>query len=326
MKIVVFASTFLDKDITNNSIEAYLTKFNSLNNYEIEYRCDRDSNKPLESSEFKDVVAVIADLETYDSAILKEIGREGNGTLELIARYGVGTDNVDIGSAKKYGIMVTNCPGCNSIPTAEWAVAMILDVAGRKFDHHLHASGNSSKSIPNRLDLTGKTLGIIGTGHIGKKVVELMQGFDFDCIAYSPNPDANFSESFSVNYVDSPEEVYSRSDIISLHAGTNDKEVLIGSHEIRLMKSSAVLVNCARFHLVDNLEVYNAVKEGRIFGYGLDDQWPNTLPSIEGLNIIVSSHVGSDTNYGKVMMKQLSLESVVDFLSGVRPKNVVINS
>ena len=133
-KIIVHATSFLDKSLDNSLVDTSKNLLDSIKDYKIEYRCDRDPNKPIEESELKDAVIIIADLEKYDKKILSGIGEKGRGSVKLIARYGIGTDNIDLKSAKKYGIMVTNCPGSNSIPTAEWTIATIMDVAGNKIN------------------------------------------------------------------------------------------------------------------------------------------------------------------------------------------------
>ena len=128
--------------------------------------------------EFEGVSAVIADLEMYDRQFLSKVGVKAGGTLGLIARYGIGVNSVDIEASTEYGVIVTNCPGCNAVPTAEWAQSTIMDVAGRRILHYNTASTGKAKEGPSRLDITGKTLGIIGTGTIGRNVVKMMAGFD----------------------------------------------------------------------------------------------------------------------------------------------------
>ena len=325
-KVLVLATSFLDDLMTHPAEEGKACRMlddlaeASGGGIEIEYRCDRDRTKPLTAKELDGVVAVISDLELYPRELLGVVGAEGGGTLKLISRYGVGFDAVDLEAATEYGIMVANCPGCNALPTAELTVATILDVAGRRIPHYETASRGKTKEGPSRLDVSKKTVGIIGTGSIGKHVYGLMKGFNVAAVAYDLYPDTAWADQAQVRYLESPEAVCEQADIITLHASSND--TIITRTRIDLMHETTVLVNCARKHLVDNKAVYEAVKQGGIWGYGMDEIWDLDLP-LDGLNIVVSPHVGSDTDMGKIGMQVMSAQSVVDYLQGVKPLSIV---
>jgi D-3-phosphoglycerate dehydrogenase len=326
-KIIILATSFLDDLISHPADEgkaremlAGLEKKYS-DDIEVEYRCDRNPETPLKAEELENVVAVIADLEVYDRELLSRVGKGGGGSLELISRYGIGYVSVDIEAAAEFGVMVTNAPGCNAMPTAEWTQATIMDVAGRRISHYATASNGRTKEGPSRLDVSGKKLGIIGTGTIGKNVAKLMQGYGVDILAYDLYPDQNWADGCGARYV-TLDELFRNSDIITLHASAGEQ--LIGEKELEMMKETAVLVNCARGILTDNRAIYKAVKEGRIWGYGLDEIWTEKdLPLDQSLNIIVSSHVGSDSDSGKIGMQLMSTEAVVDFMDGRPPRHVV---
>ncbi len=326
-KILVLATSFLDDLVSHpkeegkakKMLEDLESKFG--NKIEVEYRCDRNPEKKLTVEELKNVVAVIADLEIYDRKLLSKVGKKAGGSLELIARYGIGYVSVDLEAATEFGVMVTNAPGCNALPTAEWTHATIMAVAGRRINHYYTASKGKVKEGPSRLDVTNKKLGIIGTGTIGKNVAKLMSGYEVEILAYDIYPDNNWAKKNNAKYV-KLEELYKESDIITIHAAASEQ--LIGAKEISMMKKTTILVNCARGILTDNRAIYNAVKENKLWGFGLDEIWTEEdLPLDESLNIIVSSHVGSDTDSGKIGMQVMSTEAVVDFISGKRPKHVV---
>ena len=323
-KVVVFATSFLDDLATQppGTGEAQRTLAENAGSlgFSLEYRCDRDPHKPLEAGEFQDVVAVIADLEEYTPDILFQIGPKSGGSLRLISRYGIGYNNVDIAGATKARIMVTNTPGANARPTAEWALSTLLDVAGRRILHHDRASRGEGKSGPSRLDVTGRTVGIVGTGNIGRNVAELLSGFRPTILASDPYPNEEWAKDVGATYV-SLSELCERSDFITLHAAAGTQ--LIGAEELELMKETTVLVNCARGVLVDNEAAYQAVKEGRIWGYGIDEVWTYDHLPLAGLNIIASPHVGSDSDLGKVGMQLVTAQQVVEFLGGKRPDFVV---
>ena len=325
-KILVLATSFLDSLITHPRDEGKAKRMledlaqNSNGAIEVVYRCARNPQDPLEPREFKDVRAVIADLEKYDRKFLSKKGVKAGGSLGLVARYGIGYNSVDIKAATDYGVMVTNCPGCNALPTAEWAHSTILDIAGRRILHHKTSSAGRTKEGLSRLDVSGRTLGIIGTGSIGKSVNRLLKGYDMSVIAYDPFPDEEWARENDIEYMDL-KKICQRADVITLHAASS--ETIIGKEEIKLMKPSTVLVNCARGILVDYKAAYFAVKERRIWGYGVDEIWPDQSLSLDGLNIIVSPHIGSDTDRGKIGMQLGSAQAVVEFMNGRIPRYVV---
>ncbi len=325
-KVLVLATSFLDDLITHPKEEGEAGQIlfdlaeGSGGRIEVEYNCERDPRKPLLSEELAGTVAIISDLELYSRELLQKVGGANGGALRLISRYGVGFDAVDLEAATQYGVLVTNCPGCNALPTAELTVMTILDVAGRRIPHYETASLGKTKEGPSRLDVSGKTLGIIGTGAIGKNVFKLMKGFNIKGVAYDPYPDEQWAEQVNMRYLGSPDLICEHADIITLHPASND--TIITERQIDLMRSTTVLINCARRHLVDNEAVYQAVKQGKIWGYGLDEVWDLNLP-LEGLNIVVSPHVGSDTDMGKIGMQIMSAQAVVDYMRGIRPQFIV---
>ena len=324
--IVVHATTFLDP-LPTHPPEAgegrrLLDEIEhaSGGSLRVVYRCNRLPAEPLTPSELEGAVAVIADLERWDAPLLSAVGKGAGGPLELIARYGVGYDSVDIAAATAAGVLVTNTPGANSRPTAEWAVATLLDVAGRRMPHHERASMGEAKTGPSRLDVSGRTLGVVGTGAIGRTVVELMAGFRMKVLAHDPFPNETWAREHGVTYV-SLAEVCRSADFITLHAATRDR--LIGEPELELMAPRTVLVNCARGVLVDGAAAWKAVAEGRLWGYGLDEVWDHPGLPLAGLNIVVSPHVGSDTDGGKALMQLLAARSVSDWYHGRRPASVL---
>lgn len=323
-KIVVFATSFLDSPVRNHPdagrAREILENAATAQDLLVEFRCDRNPADPLEPSELADVVAVIADLERYDAKLLESVGDGCGGSLRLIARYGIGYNNIDVAAARRCGVIVTNTPGASAPPTAEWAVTMMMAVAGRGIMHHQRAAAGLKKSGPSRLDLYGSTLGVVGTGTIGRRVVELLTGYGMRVLADDLYPDGEWAESRGVEYTDL-ETICAESDFLTLHAAGEER--IIGEEQLRRMKSSAVLVNCARGPMVDSHAAWTAVKQGRLYGYALDEIWEHPELPLEGLNIQVSPHVGSDTDQGKLRMQTISAEAVLQYLAGETPTNIV---
>ncbi len=322
--ILVLATSFLDEFLTIDPSEKsgskVLEDLKDHHGAKVTYRCDRDPSRELTPEELEGITAVIADLERYDKDLLAKVGIGKGGALQLIARYGVGVDSVDVEAATETGVIVANTPGANSNATAEWSVATILSVCGRRSVHHARASQGQRKIGPSRLDVSGKTIGVVGTGAIGRIVTQLLSGFNVDVLAHDIYPDQKWADEAGVRYVEL-EELLKKSDIITLHAASNS--CIIGRDELALLKKSAALINCARAVLVDNKAAWEAVRDGRIWGYGLDEVWPLPDCDVEGLNIITSPHVGSDSEEGKANMQQMSAQAVADFVTGDCPKHIV---
>lgn len=323
-RVLVFATSYLDLPVSERpdagAGKETLDKIAREIGVRLEFKGDRDPAVPLSSDELKGAVAVIADLERYDRSLLEDVGSRRGGSLELIARYGVGVDSVDLSAARECGVTVTNTPGANSRPTAEWTVSTILDIAGRRTIHHSRAKEGLTKVGPSRLDVTGKRLGIVGTGAIGRTVAELMSGFGLKLCAYDPYPNREWAEVNDVTYM-TLSKLLSSADLVTLHAATTDQ--IVGKDEIDLLGPSTVLVNCARGSLVDNRAAWQAVKEGRIWGYGLDERWPESDLPVDGLNIACSPHVGSDSENGKAAMQTMTAEQIRDFLLERTPEHIV---
>jgi D-3-phosphoglycerate dehydrogenase len=170
------------------------------------------------------------------------------------------------------------------------------------------------------LDVTERTLGVVGTGSIGKHVVDLLTGFRMKILATDLYPDEEWAAAHGVSYV-GLEELCSRAQFITLHAAA--RKQLIGPEQLALMHPTTVLVNCARGQLVDEEAAYRAVMDGEIWGYGLDEIWQHPDLDLDGLNITVSPHVGSDSDSGKANMQAASAQAVLQFVRGGVPENAL---
>ena len=324
-KILVTATSFLDDLQTHppgegeprRDLEAAAARAG----YTVEYRCDRDPRNPMTVDELDDVVAVVADLEVYTAEVLAAAGAgSGGGTLRLISRYGIGVDAIDLEAARRAGVAVCNAPGANARPTAEWTLATILDIAGRRVPHHQRAASGLRKSGPSRIDLTGARVGIVGTGHVGMLMAEMLAPFDVKLIAKDRGDEIEWIRRHNVEMVEL-DELCRRADVVTLHASA--KEQLIGPAELDLMRPTTILVNCARGYHVDNREAWRRVKDGRLWGYGIDEVWPESDLPLDGLNIVASPHVGSDSDRGKLGMQRMSVDRVLELLDGRQPTNLV---
>lgn len=179
---------------------------------------------------------------------------------------------------------------------------------------------------PVTKDLYGKTMGIVGTGRIGKMTAVKAKCFGMKVIAFDINQDEKFAKENQISYV-SLDELLRESDFISLHCPlTEDNLYMIGAEEIAKMKRGSFLINCARGALVDEEALYEALKSGRIGGAGIDvfqKEPPRDNPLLTLPNVLATSHVGAYTEETITAMDLLAVKACADVLLGKRPSNIV---
>ena len=247
--------------------------------------------------------------------------------LRHLAVWGTGTDNVDLQAAKSLGILVTNTPNTATDSVAEQGLALMLAVA-RKLPA-IDAQVKRGEWVRGMLtQLCGKTLGIIGTGVIGLRMAQLGRGIGMNVIAWTYHPDPAKAEAVGFRYVPTMPDVLRQADVVSLHLRYSaDTERIIAVNELALMKPTALFINTARGQLVDQKALYEALRDGKIAGAGLDvfEQEPVdpqdpllTLP-----NVVLSPHTAGTTPEALMNGLNLCAANVVAFLEG-RVQNRVV--
>ena len=191
--------------------------------------------------------------------------------LKLIATRSTGYDHIDVEHARKKGIYVCNVPNYGDVTVAEYTVALILSLLRRlKQTFDRVEKGIFSREGLRGTDLQGKTVGVIGTGKIGSKVVKILSSFDVKILAMDIVKKEELIEKFKVNYV-SLEELLKKSDIVTLHVPySKSTHHLINRKNIRLMKKGAYLINTSRGPVLETEALIEAIKEGRLAGVALD--------------------------------------------------------
>jgi D-3-phosphoglycerate dehydrogenase len=222
------------------------------------------------------------------------------GRLKIVARAGVGLDNVDVRSATQSGVMVVNAPTSNIVSAAELAIALLLAAARHVSPAHASLrNGEWKRSKFTGIELYEKTLGIVGLGRIGILVAQRLAAFGMDVIAYDPFVQAGRAAQMGVRLVDL-DTLLAEADFISVHLPRTPETVgLIGTDELAKAKSSLVLVNAARGGIVDETALYAALKEGRIAAAGVDvyAHEPCTdSPLFELENVVATPHLGASTD------------------------------
>ncbi len=262
----------------------------------------------------------------FDAELIESAPR-----LKMIANYGAGVDNIDIPVATGKGIVVTNTPDAVTEPTAELAMGLIIDVARRisEFDRGLRKGEIKDWGVLNNLGttLSGKTLGIIGMGAIGRSLARKALAFGMKIIYHNRNKlDAATEEKFESKYTDL-ENLLRNADFVSLNVPlTQETHRMIGMSELMLMKSSAFLINTARGQVLDQKALIETLRKREIAGAALDvyDNEP-TVPDelLKMSNVVVVPHVGSGTRETREIMSRQVAGIIQDFFQGMRGLPVV---
>ena len=225
---------------------------------------------------------------------------EAAKNLKVVARAGVGLDNVDVKAATQLGVMVVNAPTSNIVSAAELAVGLMLAAARHISPAHAALTGGEWKrSKYTGIELYEKTVGIVGLGRIGVLVAQRLSAFGMRVIAYDPYVQAGRAAQMGVRLV-SLEELLAEADFMSVHLPKTPETLgLIGADQLAKVKPSMVLVNAARGGIVDESALYDALKEGRIAAAGLDvfAKEPCTdSPLFELESVVATPHLGASTD------------------------------
>lgn len=245
--------------------------------------------------------------------------------LKMIAVCGIGYDSIHLPTATRQGIVVCNIPGRTAPIVAEHALALLLAAARRTAWmtaelRHGRWPGDLS------LSLTGRQLGVIGTGNIGCEMLRLGRALGMQTVAWSLHPDPAKAERLSFKYL-SLEELLRTSDAVSLHTRLSDQtRHLLNADRLALMKPTAVLVNTARGAVVDTLALADALQNRRLFAAGLDvyeqEPLPATHPLLACDQVVLTPHSADMTQAGIDLLTQGCIDNIAAFLNG-QPQNVV---
>lgn len=272
----------------------------------------------------KDKDALAAIIGDYDGLAIRSATKatekliEKADSLKVIGRAGIGVDNVDIPAASKKGIIVMNTPFGNSITTAEHAISMMMAVARQipEANASTHA-GKWEKSRFMGVELTGKTLGVIGAGNIGSIVIDRAQGLRMKVVAYDPYLSQERADKIGVDKVEL-DELLARADFITLHVPLTDAtRNILSAENIAKTKKGVRIVNCARGGLVDEEALAEALKSGHVAGAGFDvfSVEPATENPLFNLpNVVCTPHLGAATTEAQENVALQVAEQMADYL------------
>jgi len=268
-----------------------------------------------------DVVFNVYGKSRFGDAVLAALPR-----LKLIARSGTGVDGIDLDSCRRRGILVSHLKGNDADEIAEHAVALMLSALRRigEMDRALRAGRWRTERIRGA---RGLTLGVVGLGAIGNRMVELGRALGMTVLAWTYGPDDGRAAKLGVPWV-ALDRLLADADVVSLHLRLSDEtRGLIDARRFALMKRDAVLVNTARGGIVDRAALIDALAQGRIAAAGLDVFHAEPLPADDPLlalpNVVLTPHNGSNITHVVARGLMTAVENIENFLNG-RPSNLAV--
>ncbi len=336
MKITLFEVSREERAVLSKSFSGFDVSF-------FEEKLDENN---VNEAEDADIICVFIDSK-INKAVLDKMPN-----LKFIATRSTGFNHIDCEYAKIKGIKISNVPAYGSHTVAEFTFGLILNLSRNivKANNYIRESSDFNYfSAMEGFDLNGKTLGVIGTGKIGKNVLKIAKGFAMEVIAYDLYPDLAFAKENNFKY-ESLKDVIGRSDVITLHTPYNkENHHLINKENISLMKKGVLLINTARGELIDTDALIWGLKEGIIAGAGLDVlegehelkeeievlSSPGRLTSVESYktlledhvlmdmpNVIITPHVAFYTREAVAEILKITTENIENFVDN-NPINLV---
>jgi len=258
--------------------------------------------------------------------VTRNIIQEGK-RLKVIARAGVGTDNIDLEAAKRGGVRVITTPGAPSQSVAELTIALILSLLRKiPLADHSMKQGKWIKAQLHGNELKGKTLGVIGAGgRIGFEVARIAkQGFGAHVIGYDAVPIQERASELGMEVAGSIEELLGKSDIVTIHVPySTSTQNLIDKSRISKMKENAILVNTSRGRIVDEMAVLQALKTGKLKGVGLDvyhdepprEEWEKELVQLPDGKSVCTCHIGGQSEESQISESMEVAEKIIGFFN-----------
>lgn len=293
-----------------------------------------EGDVPLRAAELAEALRTYdAVLPTVSDRLPADLFAGGGLRAKILGNYGVGYNHIDVAAAKAADIVVTNTPGVLTDCTADIAMTLLLAVARRAGEGERQVrAGEWTGWRPTHMiggKVTGKTLGIIGFGRIGKAMAKRCHfGFDMDVVFYNRSRiDPAEASRYGARQLDTVEDVLKVADFVSLHCpGGGENRHLINAERLALMKKSAYLVNTARGDVIDEPALIAALENGVIRGAGLDvfEAEPNVPERLRALeNVVLLPHLGSATEETRVAMGMKVVDNITAFFDGREPPDRV---
>lgn len=316
MKIVLLEPLGIDEE----TLEQWKNQLEENGHSLIDYKTrETEVDTLIERSKEADIV-ILTNM-PYPKAVIEACPK-----LKMIAVAFTGVDHVDIQYCKERQIVVSNAAGYSTHAVAELAIGLMIGVYRRLIACDARTREAQTKAGLIGFELSGKTVGIIGTGAIGWQVMRILQAFGCDVIAYSRTQRQEWIDA-GVSYVDKA-TLLKTSDIVTLHLPlTDSSRGLIGEEELALMKSSAILINTARGPIVDSQALAKALKDGRLAGAGIDvfemePPIPTDHVLVDAPNALLTPHVAFATKESLLKRAYITFDNVDSYIAGT-PTNIM---
>lgn len=287
-----------------------------------------DIQAGIKNTELKKIIGNYDAIITRSGTTVDADLLENPGKLKIIGRAGVGLDNVDIETASMKGIIVMNAPTGNTLAACELTMGMMLSVV-RKIPaaNQSTKAGEWDRKRFMGVQLYKKTLAIVGLGRIGSNVAKRCKAFEMRIVAFDPYIKQSKADALGVELCDTLQDAISQADVVTFHTPlTDETKNLITKKEIAMMKDGVIIINCARGGIVNELDLVEACKSGKVTAAGLDvfvAEPPVNHPFFDVENIYVTPHIGANTHEGQYGVAVIIAEQVKNALHGRSYRNAV---
>jgi len=294
-----------------------------------------DSKVPLTKNDLLE----LASKQKYDAFLTlltdpidEDFIKAAGDKLKIVSNYAVGFNNIDVASANKNNVVVTNTPGAFSDCIAEHAVAMVFALTTRLVEADKYVREGNYKGWDPMIfigeDVCNKTVGILGAGHIGERfAVHMAKGFNCKILYYDVKRNEKIEKELGAIFYENPDEVIKQADILSLHVPLlPSTQHMINAEKLRMMKKSAILINTARGPVIDENALVEALKNKVIAGAGIDvyEFEPKLAEGLADLNnVVLTPHIASARTSARNEMATLAAQNIIDVFEEREPKGVV---
>jgi len=282
-----------------------------------------ETNRPLEDA-MRDADAIVVRLARITEHLLR-IGKENK--LKVVSKHGIGVDNIDLEAAKRLGIRVVYTPGVMANAVAEFTLGAVLLLAKNyvKYDSEVRKGGWKMRYYAETLEIKGRTIGLIGYGHVGRLVAKLANCFGAHVLVFDPYVKVQEEYVKQVGL----DAVLKMSDFISVHAPlTKETYHIIGRKELGVVKHGTYIINTARGGIIDEAALCEAIEKGKLAGAVLDttEQEPITLdnPILSCKNVMLTAHIAGITDVAQVNQSLLACKQVFQILRGEEPEHALV--
>ena len=258
-----------------------------------------------------------------DDAITPAVIDKSLPRLKWISKYGIGLDKIAKDYVTSKGIPIGYTPGVNHTTVAEHTFGLMIGLTKKIFESYSHTSKGEWKR-PTGHEIMGKRLGIVGMGRIGKAIIERANVFGMECQAYDIFWDDQFAAAHAVHRCADVDELFATSDIISLNCFLDESTTnLVNAGSIAAMKDGVVIINCARGEIVNTGDIADALRSGKVGGYGADVLDVEPPPADHVLfstpNTAITTHIGSRTYESVVRQATKATQNLINFVNGEPP-------